>query len=250
MSYKAVLIICDVDGTLLKATEEKPNPKVFEMIEHVLKSKKVFSVASGRSQNGLNKLFGFNKNFYCICSDGAYITYNGNIVYQNPINSRILLQILPKLKNSDFVLYGKDFAYASSQSAADTIFNAENGKVRTIEEFKISNDAIFKLAMLNNHSYAEHYIKANNLLRQCYHDSVWDEYVNNSADKGTAVAYLQRIHKASFEETAVFGDNLNDIPMLKKAYFSYAVNNAKSEVKMLARYCTKDVENEIINNLL
>lgn len=38
-----------------------------------------------------------------------------------------------------------------------------------------------------------------------------------------------------FEETCTFGDNLNDIAMLRKAGMSYAVANARAEVQAAAR---------------
>ncbi|MEG0214714.1 MAG: HAD hydrolase family protein, partial [Hungatella sp.] len=38
------------------------------------------------------------------------------------------------------------------------------------------------------------------------------------------------------QETLVFGDQLNDIEMLQQAYYSFAVGNAREEVKAVARF--------------
>jgi hydroxymethylpyrimidine pyrophosphatase-like HAD family hydrolase len=59
----------------------------------------------------------------------------------------------------------------------------------------------------------------------------WVDVVSNEADKGTALARLQSLLGISREETAAFGDNGNDIGMLKLAGHSYAVANARQEVK-------------------
>lgn len=38
------------------------------------------------------------------------------------------------------------------------------------------------------------------------------------------------------EETIAFGDQLNDIEMLGRAYYSFAIGNARPEVKEAARF--------------
>ena len=62
----------------------------------------------------------------------------------------------------------------------------------------------------------------------------WVDVVSNEADKGTALARLQSLLGISREETTAFGDNGNDIGMLKLAGHSYAVANARQEVKEAA----------------
>ena len=64
MSYNTKLIVCDVDGTLLDKSEEKPNDEIIELINKVISGKKLFSLASGRSCNGLKNLFGDLNIFY------------------------------------------------------------------------------------------------------------------------------------------------------------------------------------------
>ena len=50
-------------------------------------------------------------------------------------------------------------------------------------------------------------------------------------NKGTALARLQEILGITIHETLAFGDQINDIEMLKQAYFSYAMGNACGDVK-------------------
>lgn len=242
MSNNTKLIVCDVDGTLLDKSEAKPSDEIIKLIDDVISSKKLFSLASGRSYNALKNLFG-NSNIFYICSDGAYAVKNDKIIYKSPICSNVLKLIIAKLNSADFVLYGKDFAYASNENIEKIIYSAENGKVKPISLY--NNEEIFKLAVFKDNSYASHYIKVNNLLRECYHDNEWTEYVNKNTDKGTALEFIQTKCETSYNETAVFGDGENDIPMLKKAHYSYAVKSAGYEIKSLARFYTNDIKNEI-----
>ena len=38
------------------------------------------------------------------------------------------------------------------------------------------------------------------------------------------------------EETMAFGDQLNDLEMLNRAYYSFAIGNARPEIKAAARF--------------
>ena len=57
-----------------------------------------------------------------------------------------------------------------------------------------------------------------------------------SVNKGQAVKCLQESLEFLPEETAAFGDQLNDLEMLERAYYSFAVANAREEVRRAARF--------------
>ena len=54
--------------------------------------------------------------------------------------------------------------------------------------------------------------------------------------KGKAVRTIQESLGIKMEETMAFGDQLNDIEMLNQAYYSFAVANAREEVRKAARF--------------
>ena len=60
----------------------------------------------------------------------------------------------------------------------------------------------------------------------------WPAPVN----KGKAVRTIQESLGIKMEETMAFGDQLNDIEMLNQAYYSFAVANAREEVRKAARF--------------
>ena len=71
----------------------------------------------------------------------------------------------------------------------------------------------------------------------CYHD-IFDHklgYLEIYAEGTTKAAAIQHLAKqVNAERVVVFGDNLNDIPMMQKADWSVAVGNAFDEVKACA----------------
>lgn len=61
------------------------------------------------------------------------------------------------------------------------------------------------------------------------------EFLNPYANKGLGLASLADFYRFSMDEIIAFGDASNDVPMLEKAGFSIAVNNASLEVKNAAK---------------
>lgn len=55
-------------------------------------------------------------------------------------------------------------------------------------------------------------------------------------NKGVAVKLLQESLGILPEETIAFGDQMNDIEMLEAVYYSFAIGNARPEVKNVARF--------------
>lgn len=69
--------------------------------------------------------------------------------------------------------------------------------------------------------------------RDIYEPDFW--YMEICSDRASKYNAVQTIRKAyGFEQIIGFGDNLNDIPLFKASDMSYAVENAKSEVKNAA----------------
>ena len=62
----------------------------------------------------------------------------------------------------------------------------------------------------------------------------WMDYVPPDSDKGKALKGLQDYLGISREETIAFGDQINDIGLLRAAGDSYAVKGAQPELKAVA----------------
>ena len=65
---------------------------------------------------------------------------------------------------------------------------------------------------------------------------MWMDCMASGVNKGEAVKLLQESLGILPEETIAFGDQLNDMEMLKQAYYSFAIGNARPEVKAAARF--------------
>ena len=65
---------------------------------------------------------------------------------------------------------------------------------------------------------------------------MWMDCMAKDVNKGKAVRTIQESLGIKTEETMAFGDQLNDIEMLNQAYYSFAVANAREEVRKAARF--------------
>ena len=80
------------------------------------------------------------------------------------------------------------------------------------------------------------------------------DVMNLEANKGNGLAKIQEYLNITKEETMAFGDNINDLEMLGNAAYSYAVGDAREEVRQAARFIappmTQDGVLQILKTLL
>lgn len=210
MSKKIKLIVCDVDGTLLEKGEDTLPKRTCRAIDALVMKGYAFAAASGRSYRELKNIFGgVCCEIYSICFDGALVMKGGHALYSAPVDAELLRKI----------------------PSADMVLLKEGGE-------------IYKLVFGSGSTRARTYIENNRLLKRVYGGDVV-EYAANDTDKSNAVNFLQQALGISRAETAAFGDNYNDIGMLKCAAYSYATPGAKADIKILARYNTNDVTGEL-----
>jgi len=82
-----------------------------------------------------------------------------------------------------------------------------------------------------------------------------DEVCQNAYNKLSAYENLLKKHSLTDKDVCYIGDDIPDIPVLKRAGISYAVNDAVDEVKSAAEYVTqrnggKGAVREMIDTLL
>ena len=69
----------------------------------------------------------------------------------------------------------------------------------------------------------------------------WLDMIMEGSGKGKALEFVMERQGISPEEVMVFGDNQNDISMLKLVSNSYAVESAKPEVRACASHTCESV---------
>lgn len=223
---KIRLILCDVDGTLLNKGEEKVSNSVFHAIKEVVLRGITFVVASGRPYYDLKKLFAPVSDLVTfISSDGALTVKNEIVISSFPINSDITNRF-SDISKEKMLLYSKD-GLANDQ-----------------------NMPVYKLAFYDTSPFERQKIeiiaKNTGKLTKVYSDTLWTEFILSETSKGKAAKELQDKLGISEFETAAFGDNTNDIEMLRCARQTYSSPFAIPEIKMMCKYSAEDISLEIL----
>lgn len=213
------LIFSDLDGTLLSRGETALGRNAVRAIGDLLSVGVKLAVASGRSYVELKHLFSdFENDIYFIASDGALTVYREKTLFSRPITAQ----------SESFALHGKYRIYLKSDRAPvirDHLVRY-GGHVAQIANLSEVTEEVYKMADYTNSDQ--------NALSLVYQDPRIREYVAPGTDKGRAASALMKQLGVLPEDTAAFGDGINDLPMFSAVGTGYAVMNARPDVKRAA----------------
>lgn len=244
------LIISDLDGTLLDSHGRLP--KDFDSVMEELRKRKILFVpASGRQYYTLKDMFKkYEEDFIFLAENGSYVVYKEKELYSHILDANLVeevLQELQKLKEDNIhaVLCGKKGAYIDSRDAA-FIKEVEKyyAKCDYVDSFAAIDDEFVKIALCDAvHQDAENRVykrltSVDDRLQLVLSGKAWVDLMPHHANKGVAVRKLLEMLHITPDECIVFGDYLNDVEMMKCAYYSYAMENAHEGVKGAARFTT------------
>lgn len=241
------LVVTDMDGTLLNSNHEV-STQFLELFKQLKQHHIIFVAASGRPYYGItDKLNEIKSQIIIVAENGGIVVDNDNILLSIPINKNNLHKI-EDLIYSNFHIHPiyctKSKAYFKSNS---------NGFIKLLSEyypnFSVINsineieEDIIKIALYHHEDSEKHIFPLFENLTTEYKIIIsgkhWVDISDNDANKGNAIELLQKSYNISIEETIAFGDYNNDIEMLKRASFSFAMENAHQNVKDTANYNTK-----------
>jgi len=262
------LIATDMDGTLLNNKKEMPKT-TFDLVNRLHERGTLFAVASGRQHFSLQKLYGEIKDdIIIVAGNGSIIINKGEIISVRSLDMSIVKEIIELASvNPDLRLtlcgLKSDYMFENNVEQVLPSYLVESHFpvrkiIHTIDELP-DDEQILQIAILDpeNNSRANIYEPLKVLSNRCHlaiSGSEWVDIIALGVNKGVAINELQKMLDASYEETMVFGDELNDIEMMQQAFYSYAMENAVSEIKKVSRFLAPSNENEgvikIIENFL
>lgn len=246
------LIATDMDGTLLKSNNQLPErfPEVFERLQE---EGIIFAAASGRQYYNLIKRFeAVQDQMMFIAENGTFVIYKNEEILVKSLDRNDayeLVKIGRTIDEAYIVLCGKKSAYIEGN---DERFINEVKKYyerfKVVECLEDVEDEILKVTLCDFKGAEENSIKYFEAFKEDFQVTVsgylWLDIVANGTNKGVAIEYIQQKLGITPEETMTFGDYLNDLEMMKSAYYSYAMENAHEELKEAARFITQSNDEE------
>lgn len=253
------LFVSDLDGTLFNSDAEL-SERTIEVINSFISQGMYFTAATARSvYSVIPKLKGLNVNVPCILMNGVSIFDMENEEYVRNV-------CIPCEKSADIVRFFEEsgqkcFMYkfvdgkltcfytemdsAHMQSFADIRKNTYKKpfvKCESLYDVIDENTVYFtKSGKYEVLAHVYEKIKQTDGVSCAFYkdtyDDVWYlEAFSENASKENAVRYLKE--KYGFDKVVAFGDNRNDMGMLKYADVSVVVHNAPEEVREIADVVT------------
>lgn len=240
------LVVSDVDGTLVPDGSSVLNPEYYQVIKQLKKKGIIFAAASGRQYASLLKLFEPVKDdIIFIAENGAFISCRDNVMAVEVMNRQItneLIEDMKKIPDCEILASGKYIAYteADNKEFLDWMINGYNFDIEKVDDILAVSEDFIKVSLYNKEDASQ---AAQETLVPKWKEKIkivcagkeWMDCMNKTVNKGAALEKIQKNMGVSKQETMVFGDNLNDIEMLKCAVESYAIGNAREEVKAAAK---------------
>lgn len=241
------LIISDIDGTLVNSNKELPEQ--FWDVADLMRQKNIrFCAASGRQVQSLEKLFApiaYEMGF--VSDNGAFVKYKNEELFENTMDFSAIQPILSKaklLKHIGVALCGKNKAYIKTDDTEiyDEIV-LHYPAYEKVDGFENIDDEILKITICDlagsKHNSYEVLKSFSSDFKVVVSGDNWLDITNLEVNKGRAIKMLQQKWNITPDETVVFGDQLNDIEMMKTATYSFAMKNAQEEVKKTANFITE-----------
>lgn len=254
------LIVSDIDGTLVPEGSTSLNPEYMEVIRALTDCGVQFAAASGRQASSINAVFHeIRDRIFYLADNGAYIQKYGmtaNEVRMNPEDVTELIRDARKVPGCSVLLSTKDGFYTDEKNPEfhHLVFVEYAGTGGVVENVESCADSCVKLSLYcwngSKAVFDSLYEKWEDKLAVNISGAQWVDFNDPASTKGNAVGWLQKELGITPEETVVFGDNFNDISMLKRAKRSYASVLSHPDVKKEAAYEVASYEEDGVLQVL
>ena len=240
------LIVSDVDGTLVPDGSRAVNPELFETILKLREKGIQFAIASGRPYSSVEATFvPVKEKIFYIANNGAFIGCYGRMLYNYPMETELvhrLIQAVRETPDLDVTYSSPTHDYVDTSNEELYQWMTEGYKIRVtrVEDLLKLKEPCVKLSLFKAsgiEAAAKHiYDEFNGPLKMTCAGEMWMDAMAPGVNKGMAVKTIQESLGILPEETMAFGDQLNDLEMLNQAYYSFAVANAREEIRKAARF--------------
>ena len=282
------LITIDLDGTLLNRYGEV-GEFTKEVIKEITKKGILVVLASGRISDSvltIAKEIGANK--YYISGNGSvvYDMQNDQIIYENYLSKEKVLEIIELCeKNSIYYnIYTESAVIAKSLNYNVAFYNYENTKkssdkkteiniVENVYEYikDLGTNKFLKMTICDEsksvfasivkkikeiedidvldvaHMSKKKIMSGTKEVDVGYY---YTEITSKNVDKWYAIEEIMKIENIKREEVMAFGDNNNDIIMIKNAGLGIAMGHSNDEVKKVADIITTTNDEEGVAKVL
>lgn len=239
------MIVTDLDGTLLK-NDKTLSAYTIEIIRKLRQKGHKFVIATARPLRAV-------KIFLKDLKIDAGIYHNGALIYENEnkidgflINNakEIVDKILSSYPNTSIAVESNDILYSNFDAEKlwpGTSFTITESKFSEIEDKKADKIIVEASSLSDMKKYEK--LLSEDLYIQISENKI-GMIMKKDATKSNAIKFLACRYNIKTENIIAFGDDYNDIDMLKFCRTGVCVNNGIADVKKIANDICDTNEND------
>lgn len=247
------MIASDLDGTLLLNKAQVLPEEIFPLIRQLEEQGILFVAASGRQYANMKRLFApVAEKIAFICENGAMAIQEEKVLYQNGFDTKLVKEIIEAIlekEGCEFTCSTKDFYYLmpKEEKFYDLMINKIGNVGKVIKNLDEITEPCMKVAVYNEKGIDESFIRFwqehfSDRCKVVTSGNEWVDFVPYETNKANGIHIFCQQLGILPEECVVFGDEYNDIEMLKCVPNSFVMSHAKDGVKIHAKYQTDCVE--------
>lgn len=243
------VIALDLDGTLLRS-DKKVSIRTMNVLNSYAENGYKIVIATGRSPQFVSKILPELQSDTHICYSGAVIYENGNKVYEKLISPRSILEIICwfELNYPDLIVVIDMDGELYSNKVIEGLSN-----YKVVDLKKICHKSAARI-IIKVQEASDINLVYENLPSDCRmiltDHGTYAEIFSTIVSKAEALKYMLERWNLSFDNVIAFGDDLNDIEILKESKIGVAMGNAHLEVKRIANAIAKSNDEEGIAEYL
>lgn len=240
----------DLDGTIIKRNGII-SQRVINAIRNIREYGHLCFIASGRPLTFISdhiKDIGFDG--YLLCN-GSVVVYHDEVIENHPLNELEVKRFIDFLEeyNTEYILQTSEKCYIKEDCIRMLEFYKKNeiDVNQFVYDFnrdeQIKQTCKIELYPKNLNERIKIIDKLDKFSYINYGNSFIEVY-SKEMSKASAVKKIIQSLNIEYENTYCFGDGKNDIEMFKEVCHSYAMENAKGEVKIEAKYVCPSVDED------
>lgn len=246
------LVASDLDGTLLLNKAQSLNPEIFEYIRRLKKMGILFVAASGRQYDNMVRLFEPVKDdILYICENGAIIFYEGKVIHKSVMERSLGQEMLRAIMDSsgtEALLSGEHTSYIQpkKESYANHLRYVVKNNVTIVEDILEVCEDYMKISLYREEGledcldiWLDRFKSKANVVTS---GNGWLDMMPKGVHKGMALSKILDRFQISPAQAVAFGDQYNDLEMLKLVGYDFAMESAMPYVKEVSTYSTGRVE--------
>ncbi|MFD0896743.1 Cof-type HAD-IIB family hydrolase [Loigolactobacillus binensis] len=247
------LIATDIDGTFLNDQHEYAIDRFNELLQTMQQRQIHFVIASGNHYGHLVDIFTAKSRINTFMAEnGALIMDGSTVVAEKQLPLLTMQQLLKTLHDDPFLkpdsvrLSGQ---HASYMNRTDPDINIPEiryyiSNLQLVDDIAQVTDHIYKVNVAWKHAASKE--KADYLNAKfpgAFHATASGyggiDVIPAGINKGVGLQELEDYWQLTPAEVAAFGDNYNDLEMLSRAKYGYAMLNAEAAVRKQAAFTTR-----------